>query len=164
MSTLELAHNVITEHQQEAPVNIEGIIRNLGIKLDKKADLDVHISGQIQKLPDNGYQISTNKENHYFRQRFTMAHELGHYLFHRKMIGDGVDDDMMFRSTIEGNFFNQSITQSEETEANQFAASVLMPARLISNLQKEGFNTAAELAKKLQVSETAMSIRLDSLT
>jgi hypothetical protein len=164
MNTLELAFEIIREHQKEAPINIEGIIRKLDIQLDKKAELDEHISGQIQKLPSGGYKISTNIKNHYFRQRFTMAHELGHYLFHINMIGDGVDDDMMFRSTPEGEFYNQSITQNEETEANQFAASVLMPKSLISELQNNGIITSAELAKKLQVSESAMKIRLGSLS
>lgn len=163
MNTLEQAFEIIKKHQKEAPVNIEAIIRELGIKLNKKADLDEHISGQIQRLTNDQYQISTNKTNHYFRQRFTMAHELGHYLLHRNMIGDGVDDNMMFRSTIEGSFYNKNITSTEETEANQFAASVLMPAKLIKKLQNEGVKTTSELAKKLLSSEAAMKIRLGSL-
>ncbi len=163
MSTLELAFEIIQKYQKSAPVNIEAIIRELGIKLDKKAELDDHVSGQIQKLIDGSYQISTNKNNHYFRQRFTMAHELGHYLLHRKMIGDGVNDSMMFRTTTEGKFYNLNITQNEETEANQFAASVLMPAHLIRELQNKGVQTTKELAKKLLSSEAAIKIRLESM-
>lgn len=33
------------------------------------------------------------------RQRFTLAHELGHYMLHRTLIGDGLDDDRAYRST-----------------------------------------------------------------
>lgn len=164
MTTLETAYNIIRKFHSEAPVNIEGIIREIGIQLDKKADLKEHISGQIQKISDDEYKISTNKNNHYFRQRFTMAHELGHYLFHKRLIGNGVDDNMMFRSTSEGDIFNQSITPVEETEANQFAASVLMPKKLIAELVDSGVTSDAGLARKLQVSESAIRIRRASIT
>ena len=79
------ALSIIQSYLTEAPVNIEGIIRSLGVELDKKAELDDDISGQIEKLPDGSYKISVNKNDHYFRQRFTMAHELGHFK-HRHVI------------------------------------------------------------------------------
>ena len=52
------------------PVNIENIIRGLGIQLDKKAELDSEISGQLERLGPDSYRISANKTDHYLRQRF----------------------------------------------------------------------------------------------
>lgn len=157
------ALSIIQSYLTEAPVNIEGIIRSLGIELDKKAELDNDISGQIEKLPDGSYKISANKVDHYFRQRFTMAHELAHFLFHRSLIGDGVDDNKAYRSTSQGRFYNTSITGKHETQANQFAASVLMPESLINKLRDEFGDNLDVLSKKLQVSKQAIKIRLDDM-
>jgi len=155
-------YEIIKPHLSERPVNIEAVIRALGIELDKKANLNSAIAGQIQKLSDGKYKISVNKAEHYFRQRFTMAHELGHYIFHRPLIGDGVDDDKLYRSTEAGDFYNTKIQQYHETEANKFAASILMPAPLVKKDWDENPDLKY-LANLWQVSPSAMKIRLKSL-
>jgi Zn-dependent peptidase ImmA (M78 family) len=157
------ALSIIQSYLTEAPVNIEGIIRSLGIRLDKKAELDNDISGQIEKLSDGSYKISVNKNDHYFRQRFTMAHELGHFIFHRSLIGDGVDDNKVYRSTDTGKFYNMCITREHETQANQFAASILMPESLVRKLRDELGDDLDKLSNKLQASKQAVSILMNAL-
>jgi len=142
------------------PVNIEGIISALGIQLDKKANLDSEISGQIERLDDGKFKISVNKNDHYYRQRFTMAHELGHFLIHAHLLSDGVDDNRAYRSTPEGQFYNRNIDAPQETEANRFAASILMPANFV---KKHWENDISKIAKLFQVSKQAMEIRLKGL-
>lgn len=144
------------------PVNIEGIIRDLGIDLDKKAELDAEISGQIELLSNGVHRISVNRGEHYYRQRFTMAHELGHYLYHSHLMRDGIDDNRAYRSEPHGRFHNTNITRSEETEANQFAAAILMPADILRREWQNNRDVEA-LAKKFQVSKRAMEIRLEGL-
>lgn len=153
----------ILEQYKGPPVNIEGIIRSFGIEIDKKADLDSEISGQIEKVDDSTYRISANKTDHYFRQRFTLAHELGHYLYHADLISDGVDDNRAYRSSPEGKYYNVNITAAEETDANRFAASVLMPADLVREYWPKVGRDLAEMAKTFQVSQQAMEIRLQGL-
>lgn len=157
------ALSIIQSYLTEAPVNIEAIIRSLGIELDKKAELDSGISGQIERLSDGSYKISVNKSDHYFRQRFTMAHELAHFLFHRSLIGDGVDDNKAYRSTNTGKFYNTSITREHETQANQFAASTLMPEALVRKLRNEFGDDLDTLSNKLQASKQAIDIRLTAM-
>lgn len=157
------APSIIQSYLADAPVNIEGIIRSLGIELDKKAELDDGISGQIERLSTGAYKISVNKNDHYFRQRFTMAHELAHFLFHRSLIGDGVDDNKAYRSTSQGRFFNTNITDKHETQANQFAASVLMPESLVRKLRNELGGDLDKLSTTLQASKQAISIRLGAM-
>lgn len=70
----------------------------------------------------------------------------------RDKASDGITDDAMYRS---------GLSSKEETEANRLAADILMPYTLIQNLVNEGFKTVPELAEKLGVSKTAMSIRLN---
>ncbi|MEC9347620.1 MAG: ImmA/IrrE family metallo-endopeptidase [Pseudomonadota bacterium] len=144
------------------PVNIEGIIRDLGIKLDKRAALDPEISGQCERLDDGTFKISVNKSDHYYRQRFTMAHELGHFLFHSHLLEDGVDDNRAYRSTADGRFFNRLIGPAQESEANRFAANVLMPRDLVAGEWKR-LGNLLEVSKRFQVSKPAMQIRLRTL-
>lgn len=151
----------IFEDHKGPPVVIEGIIRELGVLLDKKTVLDPEISGQIERVDDT-FKISANKSDHYYRQRFTMAHELGHYLYHSDLIGEGVDDNRAFRSTPEGRFYNTKIGSREETQANRFAASILMPKSLVVPMWSQ-VQDIESMAKEFQVSHTAMKIRLKSL-
>lgn len=152
---------IIREHQGP-PLNIEAVIRSLGIELDKKAKLHSEISGQIELLPNRLYRISANKDDNYLRQRFTMAHELGHYLLHQNLIGDGVDDNRLYRSVPAGQFYNRAITPAHETEANRFAAAVLMPSELVKEGRRE-LGDVEQIAKRFQVSKQAMEIRLRAL-
>lgn len=91
-----------------------------------------------------------------------MAHELGHYLLHAHLIGEGVDDSVAYRSEPFGEFYNEMISATEETEANQFAARLLMPKSKIIECVGVG-DSISELAKKFQVSKQAMNIRLQAL-
>jgi len=151
------------QHSTSAPVNIEQMIRDLGIELDKKAPLDPEISGQIELLENDKYKISANRDHHYYRRRFTMAHELAHYILHSDLIGRGLDDNVMYRSTREGNFYNPNVEQSHEIEANKLAAELLVPGKLLRALWDEGERNLEQLAKKFQVSKKAMEIRLKTL-
>lgn len=155
--------------ENKASIDIEAIIRNIGLVLDKKADLHPDIAGQIELLSDKEtYKISVNRNDHYYRQRFTMAHELGHYLFHSSLLGEGIEDSKAYRSAPLGKFKNCNIDAHHETQANKFAADMLMPSKLIKclaeemniNLSDVSSEQMKELATKLKVSTRALAIRL----
>lgn len=146
---IELATN------EAKPVNLEELIRSLGIELDKKAKLDEGIAGKIERLESGRFKISINKNDHYFRQRFTMAHELGHFLLHEDLMGDGIEDTTLYRSPK-----NSAVTVTHEIEANRFAASILMPLRHVKSDYEEKGRDVKAVAKKWLVSPKAMSIRL----
>ena len=156
-------------HAKSSPVNIEQMIRDSGLQLEKSAELQEGIAGELRKNQDDTYTVSVNSQDHYYRRRFTMAHELGHYYLHRSLIGDGVDDSVKYRSTVGGNFYNTNIAQKHEREANFFAAFVLMPEELLKEsvdaLSGQPIDTSVirEMAIKFQVSPEAMKIRLSSL-
>lgn len=148
----------IREHMKSAPVDVEAVAKSLGIEVDY-AFLDADISGQIERGPDGRYRIAVNAADSPSRQRFTIAHELGHYLYHRSLIEDGVDDDRAYRSTSAGMYHNTKIGPHQETEANRFAANLLMPTHLIKSLKARGVVTTEALAKALGVSVAAMRVR-----
>ncbi len=144
------------------PVNIEAIIRGLGLELDKKASLNADISGQIEKSGNETYKVSVNAADNYLRQRFTMAHELGHYLLHKNLIGDGLIDDRAYRSTVAGKYSSGMVGPEEEAAANRLAARILMPANVVTS-EAQDATSIETLAKRFQVSTKAMEIRLQTL-
>ncbi len=151
-------YETINQYRRAAPVDVVGLSSALGVPVHE-AFLAQGISGMIERSGD-GYQIVVNAMDSPTRQRFTVAHELGHYMLHRHLIGNGVDDDRLYRSTEIGKYHNTAVGPREETEANRFAASVLMPHDLIEAKQHAGINSPAQLARELGVSEHAMCIRL----
>lgn len=146
--------DVIKRHTAKAPVDIYQIIRDIGIELTWQ-DLDGGISGWIEPTSDDKYKIVINKTHASTRQRFTAAHELGHYIFHRDLIGNGVGDNRAYRSI--DRFPNTAILPIHETQANRVAANILMPRELLADRQHDDIPT---LAKEFEVSTAAMSIRL----
>ena len=98
------------------------------------------------------------------RQRFTIAHELGHLRLHSKDQPVFIDKapKVMYRN-------NASATGEihKEREANAFAAALLMPKDLIANVIENckcgGDDAVKYLAKEFKVSDQAMSFRLSNL-
>jgi Zn-dependent peptidase ImmA (M78 family) len=83
-----------------------------------------------------------------------LAHEIAHYLLHRNLIGDGIEDTALYRSRL---------SDTVEVEANRQAASMLMPAPLVRRVYNAGLRWLQGLSSAFQVSEEAMRIRLQQL-
>lgn len=160
MMRLSEQYQLVNRFRESAPVDVEALAEALGIEVHS-AFLEQDISGMLERdKSDDQYRITINALDPQTRQRFTLAHELGHYMLHRHLIGDGVDDDRAYRSTAKGKYHNTAIGPRQETEANKFAANVLMPFELIKALKAKGIETPEDLARELGVSEHAMYIRL----
>lgn len=144
---------IIEQNTKEAPILLKPITESLGLKV-YVSDFNDPISGMIKKdtRSNSGYSIYVNSTHHKNRMRFTVAHEIAHYILHQEYIGDGILDDVMYRS---------SLSSKMEREANNFAANILMPWSLLDKMMKENTNVSIEeLAEKFEVSKSAMSIRL----
>lgn len=147
----------IKRAQRSAPVDVEWLASDLGAKVNKTF-LPDGIAGELVREKD-GFTINISAWDPPTRQRFTLAHELGHLVYHQDLIGNGIDDDKAYRSTDRGRYFNTRIGPRQETEANKFAANLLMPWGLIEEMQANGLSRA-QMAHQLRVSEHAMAIRL----
>jgi Zn-dependent peptidase ImmA (M78 family) len=132
-------------------------------------DLGVDVSGVLH-ITNGVANIGYNPNESKVRQRFTIAHELGHFALHHGTERVFVDNEnyyqfIMFRAT---NLTPKDL--KKEQEANAFAAALLMPQ---SHIKKElqaynGFDFSDssminELAKKFEVSTQAMSYRVINL-
>lgn len=151
-------------HDDAPPVDIKRVARSMGIEVIEDY-LDPEISGQLERIARQSnemfdqFLITVNKSHGEQRRRFTIAHEIGHFLLHKELIGDGVDDNKAFRSTPAGNFYNKSIKPHHETEANNFAAKLLMPKYLLEQEIEKG-SGFYELCNDFGVSQSAMTYRL----
>jgi hypothetical protein len=151
--------SVIDRFQHSAPVDVTGMAEALGLNVWEDEDLPEGVSGKLFRDRENGgaegFSIVVRASDAFVRRRFTVAHEIGHFVLHRDRIGSSLTDDAMYRS---------NLSTWEEVEANQFAAKVLMPTPLLSDCIGLHGKDARVLAGLLQVSEAAMQIRLDSLS
>jgi Zn-dependent peptidase ImmA (M78 family) len=127
--------------------------------------LGADISGAIAFLTDKQiFAILVNQHKAPTRQQFTVAHEFGHYFLHRDEIRQElfVDSDSIVDNVAV--LFRRDTGESSrlEVEANNFAASLLMPTDLLAKAWEQ-LQSVDECADVFSVSVEAMSIRLSRL-
>lgn len=150
MTQLEIERTV-EKYKESCPTKVVALARELGIRVKRTNQWNDSVCGAIVKDPDGKFTIWTNGKHHENRRRFTVAHELAHFVLHRDAIGDGIEDDALFRSSLGGLI---------ERQANAYAAELLMPMEQVQNCIKDGASSIEQLAACMRVSKTAMSIRL----
>jgi Zn-dependent peptidase ImmA (M78 family) len=100
----------------------------------------------------------------YTRKRFTIAHEIGHYI---SALCDSYSKKQLF-SDNQGfedysiSYRKNGLFSEAETEANEIAAQVLMPETYVRHFTEQKLSIE-EMAERFFVSPAAMSIRLYSL-
>lgn len=159
-SPITMAKDLISKMKEPVlPINVVSLCEEQSIQIYYVDFSEVEkltgkkISGAIQKRPDGTCRILVNDSDIETRQRFTIAHELGHYYLHM--------DDSDGGKLITSFRMDQSPI---ETQANQFAAELLMPENLLKEEYKKMIIPVSDsLAKKFNVSKQAMRVRLDSL-
>ena len=154
---------IIARYQVVPPVNVEAIAESLGLAVYRQI-LGDNIAAMILRDRlrggQSGFAVFINTNDMKVRQRFSLAHEIAHYVLHRDLIENGVTDDTMYRSS--------ELSSHYETQANKFAADILMPIRLIkksyqANQSYQPNPSLSGLASLFQVSKASMKIRLDGL-
>lgn len=147
---------IVRRYMAETPVRVGELASELGLKVFR-SPLPPKISGLIRPVAEgDGFEIRVNKYEVPERQRFTLAHEIAHFLVHKDDIKRGVVDSIMYRS---------ALSSRKEAEANRLAADIVMPlAAVRSELVKRGGTAneqvAEELARIFRVSIPAMRVRL----
>jgi len=132
------------------PLDIKALASLLCIRI-RYQDLDENISGSL-KNENESWVISVNSSHHERRQRFTMAHELGHYFLHRNNNTEFNDNE----------FFRSSQMDRIEYEANNFAGALLMPrCSFMSHIENKNARTYDDLANIFNTSIAAAKIRLE---
>lgn len=153
----ENQRGILARFQQEFPVKVGSVAKELGVTI-KISTLPAGISGEIREL-DGAIVIKVNRHDSKERQRFTIAHEISHFLLHKDRIGDGIIDDVLYRSCL---------SDELEAQANRLAADIVMPWTLIKRsldrINAEKLEQKIEIiANEAEVSVIAMKIRFGKL-
>lgn len=132
------------------PVPLDAICQGLGVEVCYDEELAEGVAGVLDTTKEPA-RISVRHGDHPHRQRFTVAHEIGHLLLH--------DFGVAHRDTS----FRDPVFGGVETQANQFAASLLMPAWMVYDQMRKTARDEYQLAERFLVSEEAMHYRLKNL-
>lgn len=152
---------------RKAPIPVARIARAVGATV-RYYPLDDELSGMIF-IKDCQPIIGVNALHHLHRQRFTIAHEIGHLMLHRDKIEKQVHVDKKFPVMVYRDTRSTQGTKHMEIQANQFAAELLMPESLLREVvgQEErdidDDRPIAELSKRLRVSRQALEYRIINL-
>ncbi len=138
----------------ENKIQIDPVIiaEKLGFTVFKSNFDSDNISGMVINSNDEK-AIYINENDSINRQRFTIAHELGHILLHHN------PNEESFK---EVDFRKNNSFDERETQANSFAASLLMPRTKATEIWYK-LQDVDNFADIFQVSKQAASIRLENL-
>lgn len=155
--TILAEHVVDDENQIYFPIDVEQIATDLRLQV-QRAPLDENVAGLIvQSGEGEPVEVFLNENDISTRQRFTLAHEIGHFIKRSKTPGESLIGFVDYRDEVAGRG-----TDPEEIWANGFAAELLMPSFAVRNLWASGMSVV-KLAKEFGVSRAAMETRVSSL-
>jgi Zn-dependent peptidase ImmA (M78 family) len=149
---------------RKPPVNVQRVAERLNVSV-RFEHLEPTVSGMLFRS-QRSTVIAVNSDHADVRQRFTIAHEIGHLTLHQ---GRPVIVDHLVRARVNLRDTESSLaTNREEIQANGFAAALLMPAEWIfedveERLQLSPRKMVADLADRYSVSAQAMELRLVNL-
>lgn len=156
-----LAEMLVRDEKLELPIDLIALAKSRDILVEAKPSAAKGVSGMLVRVGDDfGIGYATHIQNKGF-QRFSIAHELGHYF-----LGHA---DSMFRGgkTIHESQAGFGSRDQIELEADHFAAGLLMPSDLFkteAGMHTDGFTAIEKLAERCQTSITASAIRYAQLT
>jgi Zn-dependent peptidase ImmA (M78 family) len=146
------------------PIDVESIAKHLllVVKFDALPD---GVSGMLPRRDDLAL-VAVNAAHPEHRQRFTIAHEIGHFMLHR---GVFIDTTTRINERVSRTRSKSLMgLDTDEVQANAFAAELLMPSDMLEHefmvRLRSGSRVVsaivASLAERFNVSAQAMEIRL----
>ena len=138
------------------PIDVDHAADICGVGVIRQHFSSDALSGFLLHLGDRR-TIGVNALHSDGRQRFTLAHELGHLV-----LGHHADFHIDLFSPVSAGD-PPEYDWRHERAANTFAANLLMPAGMVQRDRVEGKQSLTSMARRYQVSEEAMGIRLTSL-
>ena len=154
----ESAINLLNKlNVQSLPINPFEIAKSLGIPVEETSAKGY--DGLLLQTEESARIIINSNTTNQGSKHFTLAHELGHYSIpsHQKRDFECISE-----------FFNPfRWNPSDEVEANQFAAELLLPEKLVKPIlhtYKPDFESINELSEDCGTSLTATAIKFASLT
>lgn len=146
---MNVAEELISRFNLGIPVDLQVLIENFS-DLAVEFGADIEKDGQTERAGDSYLiRIRSDEDSLTTRDRFTLAHELGHVL-----LGHIDEHEIMYRSE----------ANELEYEANDFAGNLLMPREkflevVYENVDDRGICDLEEVANNFNVSVSAVRTR-----
>lgn len=147
MSTERLLKTLAILHP---PVDVFDVARRLQINV--RVENGLQVAGEVDSSSSSA-TVRIRGTDGYRRQRFTLAHEIGHLILHP--LGRLWRDDSYIGSSMDD--------RATEAQANGYAAGLLMPLWMLEPVVMRGKPSVRSLSDLFEVSEAAMSIRVGRL-
>jgi Zn-dependent peptidase ImmA (M78 family) len=152
---------------KQSPIDVRKLAESAGYRVVLRYFDEADISGTVMRDTDRRVTLGINTLHAPVRQRFSIAHELGHAQLHLNQ------RDSLFVDPPAGVLFRDSRASlgedPREINANQFAAALLMPRTMVhealrgvakSSTRFTIDEAVGKLAKQFEVSNQAMRYRL----
>lgn len=128
------------------PVDVEQIVEQLGGSIEVRFDGDRYPES-LHVATNGSFTVFVPSNTSMLRDRFTIAHELGHlWLHHNELATEPVS-------------FHRYGSSREETEANAFAGALLMPEAEFRDAWHQHGGNLSKVARHFQVSQSAADVR-----
>lgn len=154
----EIAKKVesLVECNDDKHIDVVAIARHLGLQVDEVEFENRNISGMIEYQKKT---ISIESRDPFVRKRFSVAHEIGHYVLHHMLDNENKSEkEVSYRANVSSQTYDP-----KEIEANHFAATLLMPENRVRDLWEYYCKNIDEVARILKVSVSALAFRLEYL-
>jgi predicted transcriptional regulator len=132
------------------PVSLRDVVSALNLEVVQTAGEPFSCEAALEPVGD-GHRIVLRGASPERRRRFTIAHEIGHFVLHPHRLAPQ-----------RGGAVNAA-WQAQEREADQFAAELLMPEDLVREAVLLHGPDAERIADRFEVSRQAMQTRLKRL-
>lgn len=154
-----LAESIAKQLRFEPGADLVPVVTRAGgrITYSEFRDLSESDSGSLEVHAEQDFDIFLSHTTSPTRDRFTIAHELGHYILHfllPRKFQNGQPKNL--RATRYG-------SDRTEWEANWFAAAFLMPAAKFRTAHAKASANTSTLATAFGVSQSAVVVRIKSL-
>ena len=153
----EMARKILKDYSlKSVPTDLKKIFDALGfeyVELDDPEDVD----GMIVKVGDKPSIVVINVKKPLARQRFTLAHELGHLFLNHN------ERDMYDAETAreQSDYFSTYNKAPKEIEADVFASELLIPFEHIKKYH-DRISDIEWLSQTFQVSKAAMIVAIEN--
>jgi hypothetical protein len=129
------------------PVSLRDVVSALNLEVVQTAGEPFSCEAALERVGD-GHRIVLHGPSSERRRRFTIAHEIGHFVLHPRRLAP------------QRNGGGNMAWQEQEREADQFAAELLMPEVLVREAVSLHGPDTGRLADRFEVSRQAMLTRL----
>lgn len=134
-------------------IDVFALFREFGINIFRRRLENSKISGVLFRNQRIGDCILINYSDDIYRQRFSLLHEIGHYLLDEK------------KNVINLSYYNEDKNNYSEVRANNFASRFIIPEELLLNIKKSNTqfteSSVIEYSKRLMVNPITLSYSLN---